>query len=367
VRGPVVGIPASYYPESVTRRALRTLVSLLLMAALTALFLWNVDLGKVGSALGQARPLWLALAVTLALGSYWFRAVRWQLILRPVGKVRHSSALLANAVGYAAMTLLPARMGDLVRPVVLARREHLPMSAALASILTERVFDLFSVVFFFLIFIVWPPAMPALGEQARSHLEILRLSGYAAGAVLVVGVVLVLGLLRYQERFVELATRPVARVRPRWRPPLQRFLGHFLNGLRVLQRPRDLVVTTGASLLLWYGIAWQVRFTLMAFHLDLDLRVSYFLLTMAVLGLAIPTPGGVGGFHKATQVGLTAFFAVGLNRATAVAIAYHAICFLPITIIGLLCLPLVDLRLREVGVLSTSGPPATHTREAAEP
>ena len=141
---------------------------------------------------------------------------------------------------------------------------------------------------------------------------------------------------------------------------------HFMKGLRVLQRPRDLVVTAVASLLLWYGIAWQVRATLLAFDLDLGLRVSYFLLTMAVLGLAIPTPGGVGGFHKATQVGLTAFFAVDLNRATAVAIAYHAICFVPITIIGLLCLPLVDLRLREVGGLEAVPVPA-ETAQGVEP
>ena len=50
----------------------------------------------------------------------WLRAVRWQLILRPVGRVRHSSAVLATAVGYAALSLLPARMGDLIRPLILA-------------------------------------------------------------------------------------------------------------------------------------------------------------------------------------------------------------------------------------------------------
>ena len=60
------------------------------------------------------------------------------------------------------------------------------------------------------------------------------------------------------------------------------------------------------------------------------------------------TPGGVGGFHKATQVGMTLFFGIGLNEATGIAIAYHAICFVPITIIGLLCLPLLGVNLREV-------------------
>jgi uncharacterized membrane protein YbhN (UPF0104 family) len=112
------------------------------------------------------------------------------------------------------------------------------------------------------------------------------------------------------------------------------------------------MITTAASLFMWWVICWQVRFTLLAFDVDLPLRAAYLIVTMAVIGLAVPTPGGVGGFHKATQVGLTLFFGVGLNEATGIAIAYHAICFVPITIIGLLCLPLLGVNLREVDTAS---------------
>jgi uncharacterized protein (TIRG00374 family) len=328
-------------------RGLRVAVSLALMAVLLAVFLWNVDLSEVGGALERTDFLMVALAVAVALVSYWFRAVRWQLILRPVATFRHSSAVLATAVGYAAMTLLPARMGDLVRPIVLSRRERLPVSATLASILTERIFDLWTVVLYFLVFVIWPPPMAELGEEAARNLETLRISGYVVGAGLLAGTLVLLGLFRFQERFVSTITRPVGWFRDGWRQPAVNFLNHFLDGLRVLQRPRDLMVTMGSSLLLWYLIYWQVRITLLAFDLDFPLRVAYFIVTMAVIGLAVPSPGGVGGFHFATQVGLTTFFAVDLNLATAVAIVYHAICFVPITIIGLLCLPLMGMRLSE--------------------
>ena len=147
-------------------------------------------------------------------------------------------------------------------------------------------------------------------------------------------------------------TRPIARIRPGWRQPVTNFLNHFLDGLRVLQRPRDLIFTTVISLLLWYVIYWQVSVTLMAFDLLLPLRAAFLLVTLAVIGLAIPTPGGVGGFHKAIQIGLTAFFGVELNHATGIAIVYHAVCFLPITVIGLACLPLLGISIREVGSMS---------------
>jgi uncharacterized protein (TIRG00374 family) len=327
-------------------------VSLVLMIVLLAFFLWNVDFAEVAQSITGANLLLLGLAALIAIFAYWLRVLRWQFILLPVARVRHSSALLTTAVGYAAITLLPARMGDILRPVLLARRERIPVSASLASILTERVFDMWTVVFFFLIFIIWPPQMAQLDEQARRSLEVLSLSGYVVGAGLLVGTLMLIGLFRYQDRFVEIMTRPVGWIAKGWREPATNFLNHFLDGLRVLQRPRDLLTTVIASLVMWYVISWQVRVTLLAFHIDLPLRTSFFLVTMAVIGLAVPTPGGVGGFHKATQVGLTMFFGIGLNQATGVAIAYHAICFIPITIIGLLCLPFLGVNLREVEKIS---------------
>ncbi len=323
-------------------------VSLVLMVALLAFFLWNVDFDLVVTGLQQANPWLVALAAGLALLSYWARVLRWMLILRPVAKVRHSSALLATAVGYAAITLLPARMGDILRPVILAKRDRFPVSAGLASILTERVFDLWTVVLFFMVFLIWPPLMIDLDANAEANLQLLRITGYAVAAVLAAGTIVLLGLFSYQERFVEVLSKPLARFAPSWREPFANFLNHFLDGLRVLQRPRDLLITMTASFVLWYIIFWQVKVTLMAFGLDLPLRVSFFVVTLAVIGLAIPTPGGVGGFHKATQIGLTTFFGVELNLATAIAIVYHAICFIPITIIGLMCLPLLGMRFSDM-------------------
>jgi len=335
--------------------AVRIAVSVVLMIALLAFFLWNVDFDEMMTSFKQANPWLIALAALLALVSYGARVIRWMLILRPVAKVRLSSALLSTAVGYAAIALLPARMGDIIRPVILAKRDRFPVSAGLASILTERVFDLWTVVLFFLVFLIWPPTMMDLDADAEANLHLLRVSGYAVGLVLAIGTLLLLGLFRFQDRFVEVLSKPLERFAPSWREPFTSFLNHFLDGLRVLQRPRDLVVTATASFVLWYIIFWQVKVTLLAFHLDFPLRVAFLLVTLAVLGLAIPTPGGVGGFHKATQVGLTTFFGVELNLATAIAIVYHAICFVPITVIGLLCLPILGMRFSDVRGIADQG------------
>jgi uncharacterized protein (TIRG00374 family) len=342
-------------------RTLRIGFSVILAVALLVAFLWNVNLAEVWAAVQGAHGGWLLASTAMALFSYWLRALRWQLILRPVGRTRHSSVTLATASGYAAMALLPARLGDLVRPLLLARRERLPVSGPLATIVTERVLDLWTVLLFFVVFTLWPPPMAGLGERTDASLRMLTLSGYLAAAGVVLGTAILIALLRFKERFINAATAPVAKLRPKWKEPLANFLGHFLEGLRVLGRPRELIVTATTSIVLWYLIYWQVNATLIAFSLHFPLRVSFLLVTLAVIGLAIPTPAGVGGFHKAFQVGLTMFFAVDVNVASGMAIVHHAICFIPITVIGLLCLPLFGVSLREAETLSKS------EQEASQP
>ncbi len=327
------------------QRAFRIVFSLVLTVGLLAVFFWNVDFRKVGEAFTQARGGLLLAAIAAALFSYWLRVVRWQQILRPAGRTRHSSALLATVVGYAGITLLPARMGDLVRPVLLSKRDKIPTSAALASILTERVIDLWTIVLFFFVFLVAPPPMPHLSSEGAGTLDLLRLSGWIIGAGLVVGTGVLFGLFRYQERFITLISAPIGRIKASWQTPFVNFLNHFLDGLRILQRPRDLMMVMATSLFLWAIIVLQLILTLRAFDLELPLRSAFLLIMMTVIGLLVPTPGGAGGFHAMVQIGLTTFFGVDHNLATGVAIAYHAVCFYPITLIGLICIPLFGLSL----------------------
>lgn len=325
------------------RRTLRVVISLILTVFLLFLFFRNVDFREVGRSLAEARLLVLVGAILMALFSYWLRTIRWQRILRPVGRTRHSSALLATVVGYAGITLLPARLGDLARPLLLSKRDAIPTSATLASIVTERVIDLWTVMLFFFIFLIAPPPMPALSQEGAGHLGLLRLSGWIVGGGLVVGTGILLCLFRYQERFIERFTAPVRRFRPSWHTPIVNFLKHFLDGLRVMQRPRDFFWVMLISVVIWGTIVLQLMLTLAAFDIHLPVQSAFALILMTVIGLLVPTPGGVGSFHAMFQLGLTTFFGIDHNLAAGVALTYHAVCFYPIAVIGLACIPIFGL------------------------
>jgi uncharacterized protein (TIRG00374 family) len=122
--------------------------------ALFAWFLRNADLGDVLAHVRLARVDLLLAGLGATLLTYFVRARRWQYLLDPIGPTRFRVAFRATVIGFAALGVLPARAGDVLRPYLLARQEGLSMSATLATIVMERVLDLITVLGLLVLF-VW--------------------------------------------------------------------------------------------------------------------------------------------------------------------------------------------------------------------
>src|SRR6266480_6374361 len=127
------------------RSHFRTIVVLALAAGLLALFLHNVDLWGVASAIARARPGWLALSLATMFVNLAIRAFRWQYLLEPLGRATFGNAFRATAVGFAASSVLPARAGEVIRPYFLARHERMSATGAFATIILERLLDIVTV------------------------------------------------------------------------------------------------------------------------------------------------------------------------------------------------------------------------------
>jgi uncharacterized membrane protein YbhN (UPF0104 family) len=89
------------------------------------------------------------------------------------------------------------------------------------------------------------------------------------------------------------------------------------------------------SIPLWMSIAAGIWCAARAFHITLPYTGSFLIMSLLVVGVAVPTPGAVGGFHAAFRIGVIAFYGASEERAVGAAIVLHAISFLPVTIAGL--------------------------------
>jgi glycosyltransferase 2 family protein len=315
------------------RSRLRAILILLLTVGLMAYFLRNADLAGVWTETRRARASLLLLAVGTSGVTYAMRALRWQYLLAPIGHARFRTAFETTTIGFAASFLLPARAGEVLRPYLLARRERLPATACFATIIVERLLDLVTVLLLFGVFVALVDPASIAGDPALYAR--VKAGGLVAGSASLAGLVAFFALAGHPERLGRAALR-IERVLPaRLAHAVARFVETFAQGLGVMRQPGRLFVSLLLSFPLWLSIAAGIWLTSRAFHMTFAYIGSFLVMTLLVVGVAMPTPGAIGGFHAMYQIAVTTFFGVPTDRAVGGAIVLHAVSFVPVTLLGL--------------------------------
>jgi len=336
-------------------------VGALLAVVLLAFFFRGMDWADLGKALREARLVPLAGLVLVTLAIYAARAWRWGDLLAPLGRVGYADLFSATMVGFASALLIP-RAGELVRPWLVSRRYPIPTSAGFATIILERLVDLITVLVLFALYLFVLPT-PQAQTEGRA-MELAKWLGAAgAGAALAV-LVFLLALHQNAERMLGAAQALLKRA-PRWlSEPLARMLHSFSEGLAVLRAPAGhLAKLALQSLGIWLLIALGFYLNHAAFGIDLPFHATFLLIAFLVVGVMIPTPGMVGGFHAFYLLALSDVFGIDRARAGAAGIAAHALSNLPVLVFGLVLLGREGLSLgrvaevtREQGQLSEVRP-----------
>ncbi len=319
------------------RQGLRLALGALLGGALLAFFFRGVDLQALRAAFGQADPWALAGVAVLTVVMYVVRSWRWGALLAPLTRARFIDLLSATLVGFMSGLLVP-RAGEVLRPFLIGRRQGIAASAAFASIILERLIDLIVVL---LLFGAYLYVLPLPEQQTRGALlDGLKVAGGLAG----LGALGVLAaLVAFQvlgDRALLLLERPLGLLPARLARPLLEMARHFAAGLSVLRAPAaHLAALFGQSLVVWLLIALSLWVSNLAFGIRLPFHSTFLMLGFLTVGVAVPTPGMVGGFHQSYKLALTQAFGVDEATATAAGIASHALTNLPVLVLGLLFLP----------------------------
>jgi hypothetical protein len=318
--------------------ALRVLVA---AAALLALgfFVRNLDWRALVGALRRISVAAVALAVVLNFFHIFIRAWRFQVMLAPAAHVPLLRLFHYQVTMYASSTLLPARMGEVVRIWLLKQREGVAASTTTALAVVEKVVDGMGMC---VIVAPVPFLVPGLPPAVRTSILTLVsvvLAGVVAGWII-----------------AWLARRRTAADSTGWRKTLRT----FALGVDVLVRPGLLGGAAGISLGAWVLQVVIVTLVLRAMGLTLPWPATLLILLTLNLAVTVPAaPGQIGTFEVGA---LLAFDLLGVPRAEGLAFAlvYHAIQAVPLALIGL-----VELRLvRELGARAQRDPDPT---DAAAP
>src|SRR4029453_10445384 len=135
----------------------------LLALGLLAWFLRGTNLTDVWLQVRQVRADLLILSVVMTGLTFVARTIRWRYLLRPLGDTRFRIVFRSVVIGFGALGLLPVRVGDVIRPYLVARQEGLPVSSVFATVVLERVLDLVAVLALLALYVWWiadPSSIP---------------------------------------------------------------------------------------------------------------------------------------------------------------------------------------------------------------
>ena len=116
-------------------------LGLLISAGFLYLALRGLHLQEVWQALKTAQYVWLLPGIAVYFVGVWVRTWRWHYLLRPLKRIPTRSMFPIVTIGYMGNNIFVARAGEVLRAVILKDRHGVPVSASLATIIVERIFD----------------------------------------------------------------------------------------------------------------------------------------------------------------------------------------------------------------------------------
>ncbi|HEX9400716.1 MAG TPA: lysylphosphatidylglycerol synthase transmembrane domain-containing protein [Anaeromyxobacter sp.] len=283
------------------RRGIQVGAGLAVSAAALWLTLRGKDPGAIWGAMRAGDYRYLVPYVVALFVIHLLRTVRWGLLLRPIAAVPFARLNAVSAVGFMALVILPFRLGELARPILVAERPRLRTSAALSSIVVERAADgLFTGLLLVVALLAVPDGTPGV--------RLLRVGG----ALVSLAFAAIIGFLAFAYRnragAVAFATRLVRPLSPRLAERAGGMLDAFIHGLRVLPGPRSLVLFVVLTAGYWLLNAVGMRVLALGFGFDLGAAEACALLGVLVVGVMIPAgPGMIGTFQGAIVLGLSLF------------------------------------------------------------
>ncbi len=291
----------------------------------------GLQLRQAWQAVVQARYFWLLPGIAVYFLGVWVRAWRWHYLLRPLKKIPTRTMFPVVCIGYMGNNIYPARAGEVLRAAILKDREGVSISASLATIIAERIFD--GVVMLGFVFL-------NLGElrKVQGASGILGSIQQVAlwGSIAFIGALAVFLLAAMFPRRAEQAVGWLtAHLLPgRWRSRASGFTSRFLAGLESLRRPGDAVMVLLTTVLIWLFETGKYWFVMHAF----PFQVSFFALMLmnGIVNLAttLPSAPGYVGTFDAPGIALLSAYGVPGEVAAAYTLVLHVALWFPITILG---------------------------------
>jgi uncharacterized protein (TIRG00374 family) len=308
-------------------------IGILISAVLLYFALRTLNLTDVWHTMQTAQYLWVLPGIAVYFMGVYARAWRWHYLLRPIKKISTNKMFPMVTIGYMGNNIYGYRIGEVLRAMVLKRHEDVPISASLATIIIERIFD--GVVMLAFVFVNLPELARANHNSGYiGPINVQTTAIYGSGLFFGALIVFLLAAM-----FPRLTTRAidwslVHLVPLRFREKVGGLARKFLDGMKSLSSPKDVLMVFVTSVVIWLFETGKYWFVMHAF----DMHVSFFTLMLmnGIVNLFTTLPSAPGYIGTFDWPGIEVLVTYGVARdiATGYTLVLHAALWLPITALG---------------------------------
>lgn len=274
------------------------------------------DMDRILSDLRDADYFWVFMSLLAVWLAHVMRAVRWRMLIRPLGyRPKFSNTYHAVIIGYLANLALP-RMGEITRCGVLNRTDKVPVNALIGTVITERLIDVFCL-------LVVTALAVLLEFELISDFVMERVQALFAGTVsgaAITGIIALFFVLLYFGLRYYFKRNKFKLLRWNFFRKMINLLSGFRKGFTSIAKMQNRTLFWTYTAVIWgfYLLASWFGFKVLASTNFLDLGVAAVILALGSLGMAAPVQGGIGPYHWMVSEGLTFF---GLSREAGLAYA----------------------------------------------
>ncbi|MFQ5964528.1 MAG: lysylphosphatidylglycerol synthase transmembrane domain-containing protein [Candidatus Scalinduaceae bacterium] len=348
------------------------------------LFVKDIEWSGLNKAFAEANYIYVLPAILITFLSHFIRAVRWSGLIAPIKRTFLLNLFSATMIGLMVNCILPARMGEIIKPIIIGRKENIKFTTSFATVVIERILDLLCIIVFAsLILLIFPSEtshkkngivtnypesskeeLIAKGLKHSSGVHSSSINGvrnedlstlkqlknwsaiFAFIGILAITLLFLLSI--YPEKTATVVERLIFFLPHNLKDKSINLLGSFVSGLQIFDNKKQLIWIGFLSLIIWLLNASVVYVLAYSFNIRLPFVGACFVIVCLALAIALPqAPGFIGVFHVATQKSLD-IFGAGVSSAQSYAIIFWTITIIPTALVGFLFLWKEGMSLKEV-------------------
>ena len=291
----------------------------------------GLDFREIVFAITSADTIWILPALPVYFFGLWLRAYRWKIFLKPIADLKTRKLFPIVAIGYMGNNIYPARLGELIRAAILKKDQDIAVSASLATIIIERIFDAIVMLGFIILNL---SAFSRMADSLEIKQTIDSVAAWGSGIFISAFLTFMIAAF-FPGPSARIIKKITARVLPqKHSQPINNMIEKFFTGIQSLSSPIQTIITLMVTIIIWLIETFFYWIIMQAFSFDISFGTLMLLNGFLNLFTIIPSSPGYIGTFDAPGIALLTALGIESQNAAGYTILLHAALWLPVTLLG---------------------------------